>query len=249
MSDDDRSDGDRSDGADDRSDGADDRSDGDGAPEGDPFGGGLFDDEPTDEADEAFDAPDRDEADEAFGAPDGDETDDPFAALGGGTEGSAGPVTGSDGDATGGAPREDPEPRAPGDDPFADLDTDGTAADEDPFESMGTGEVGEEDVWEALDEEASVGTDATAFDDLGADGEVGGAATRSPGPTSDAGRAGDEHVVDKRSYCQRCPHFTAPPETACAHEGTEIVESVDFSQFRVRNCPMIDADDPAFDGE
>ncbi|RLM81544.1 hypothetical protein D3D02_19055, partial [Halobellus sp. Atlit-38R] len=111
--------------------------------------------------------------------------------------------------------------------------------DGDPFESMGSGDVGEEDVWAALDEGTAVGADAT---DLG---DTDGPTPGTPG----AAATGDERVVDKRSYCQRCPHFAAPPETACTHERTEIVESVDFSQFRVRNWPMVEADDPAFDGE
>ena len=231
MSSGDRSnDGDRSDGEG-RSDGGDDRSEG--ATEDDPFGDGPFGDGPTDEAGEA---------DEAFGAPDADEVDDPFAELGEGVEESAG--TGSNGDGTDAPPRGDPEPGAPADDPFAELDVDAgdETAEGDPFESMGTGRVGEEDVWEALDEEASVGADATEFD---AGGEVGGAGTATPGTEA----TGDEHVVDKRSYCQRFLNDTATTETACTHEGTEIVESVDFSQFRVRDCPMVDAEDPAFDEE
>ena len=221
-----------------------DRSDGegrsDGATEHDPFGDGPFGDGPTDEVGEA------DEADEAFGAHDADEVDDPFSELGEGVEESAGPVIESNADGTDGPPREDPEPGAPADDPFAELDVDADdeTAEGDPFESMGTGKVGEEDVWEALDGEASVGADATEFD-ADAGGEVGDAGAATPGTEA----TGDEHVVDKRSYCQRCPHFTAPPETACTHEGTEIVESVDFSRFRVRDCPMVDADDPTVDGE
>jgi len=53
----------------------------------------------------------------------------------------------------------------------------------------------------------------------------------------------DEHVVPKRDFCQRCPHFTAPPETACSHEGTTIVEVVDPDSFRVRNCPVVEDED------
>ncbi|MDV7349155.1 hypothetical protein R3751_05090 [Halorubrum distributum] len=226
-----------------------DRSDGDDAPEADPFddepfGEEQFDDEPSgDGASEG--------ADDGLDDPDAHEVDDPFAALGDGIDdggeaspradpepgASVGPETGAS---------EDPEPGAPADDPFAELDADaaGSPTDEDPFESMGSGDVGEEDVWEALDEGTSVGADATEFDDAAEGGAVGDLG-QTPGP----GTTGDERVVDKRSYCQRCPHFTAPPETACTHEGTEIVESVDFSRFRVRNCPMVDAEDPAFDGE
>jgi len=181
---------------------------------------------------------------------DDDPDDDPFAALGG-DEGvdDAGLGASSHADSE---LDTDPEPGAPADDPFAELDADsgGAAGEGDPFESVDVGEVGEEDVWEALDEESSVGGDATQFGvgDPGG-GETGDAATRSGGPGPRGAATGDERVIDKRSYCQQCPHFSEPPETACTHEGTEIVESVDFSRFRVRNCPIADADDPTFEEE
>ena len=199
--------------------------------------------------------------DDPFEAPDSDAVDDPFAALGEGVDDEVDGGDGIDSDvddrgdvadlddapddsgldrSTDPSDRAAPAPSATDEDPFAELDADaGDAAGEtDPFESMSVGDVGEEDVWEALDEEA----DADAADA----GRAADEAARSAA-SAGAGEAGEEHVIDKRSYCQQCPHFTAPPETACTHEGTAIVESVDFSQFRVRNCPMIDADDPAFD--
>lgn len=224
------------------------RSDGDDDPDADSFGDELFGDGPSGEDDDPFDDPDADEA------------DDPFAALGDGIDDDDGeasrradPEPGASSEPEAGASG-GPEPGAPADDPFAELDADaaGAPTDEDPFESMGGGDVGEEDVWEALDEGASIGADATEFGDAvdGREvGHVGGPDSEVAGPTQGPGGTGDERVVDKRSYCQRCPHFTAPPETACTHEGTEIVESVDFSRFRVRNCPMVDAEDPAFDEE
>jgi hypothetical protein len=200
----------------------------------DPFGEEVFDDEPSGEDDGPFEPSDA------------DEVDDPFAALDEGVGRSASPADGTDPEASAGS---DPEPGAPADDPFAEIDADagGAAGDEDPFESMESGDVGEEDVWAALDEGTSIGTDATEFGAESVDGEGAGDTATDPEPGADAAAA--ERVVDKRSYCQQCPHFTAPPETACTHEGTEIVESVDFSRFRVRNCPMVDAADPAFDGE
>ncbi|MGM0448451.1 MAG: hypothetical protein ACQERM_09415 [Methanobacteriota archaeon] len=196
------------------------------------------------------DRSDGDDEADSFDDPGADESDDPFAALGEGVDdgGEASSRVEPEPD-----PAADPEPSAPPDDPFAELDGDaaGAPTDEDPFESMGSGDVGEEDVWEALDEGTSIGADATEFDDGdgGAVGDVGKPGSGVGGPTPGAGPTGDERVIDKRSYCQRCPHFTAPPETACSHEGTEIVESVDFSRFRVRNCPMVDAEDPSFDRE
>jgi len=218
-----------------------DRSDGD--PEGDGedrSDRGHFDDDPFDDGSLDGDPFDDDHLDDG---PD----DDSFGALGDEGVDGAGP------DASPRAePGADPQPGAPADDPFAELDaeSDDATGGRDPFESVDVGEVGEEDVWEALDEKASVGDDAAEFDaGVAGGGETGDAATRSGGPGPGTAATGDERVIDKRSYCQQCPHFSSPPETACSHEGTDIVESVDFSQFRVRNCPMVDADDPAFDGE
>ena len=218
-----------------------DRSDRDDPPEADPFDDEVFSDGPSDEPEDRFEESDAGE----FGELDADETDDPFAALGEGIDEGAGETSGPDQETNASA---DPEPGAPAEDPFAELDAD--AADsptgEDPFESMGSGDVGEEDVWEALDEGTSVGADAAGSAAVG-DAEAPG--SEFAGTAPGAGTLGDERVVDKRSYCQQCPHFTAPPETSCTHEGTEIVESVDFSRFRVRDCPMVDAEDPAFDEE
>ena len=217
-----------------------------------------------------------DEPDDEFEVPDGDEIDDPFAALGDEVDdGGRGEEPGLDGDgltdaddpedlglgrSADAADRTDPAPAAADGDPFAELDAgaadgdpfaelDADAADgSDPFESMAVDDVGDEDVWDALDEETAVGADAEAFDDGDEAGATTDASTRFPGAAGPQ-EAGDERVIDKRSYCQQCPHFTEPPETACTHEGTEIVESVDFSQFRVRNCPIVEANDPEFDGE
>jgi hypothetical protein len=127
------------------------------------------------------------------------------------------------------ADREDPFGDASGewDDEMADLD--------DAFERMDVDGPAAEDVWESLD--ADAGTDA--FD---ADAGLGGAA-------SVPGGGDTEHVVSKRTYCQQCPHFSRPPEAACTHEGTTIVEAVGFDEFRVRNCPMISEEDPTFDGD
>ncbi|WP_435124379.1 hypothetical protein [Halobaculum sp. D14] len=94
---------------------------------------------------------------------------------------------------------------------------------EDPFEQMEVSELDSEEVWESLlasepDEAAPVGGEAE---------RVGGDDTRP------------EHVVDKREYCQRCPHLSKPPAVRCTHDGTDIVEVLDGDQFRVRGCPMV----------
>ncbi|WP_299332235.1 hypothetical protein [Haloplanus sp.] len=98
----------------------------------------------------------------------------------------------------------------------------GTDLDSDPFESVDVAEVDDEAVWESFVEgsdepEAGVGLGAEVH------------------KASEA----NEHVVSKREFCQRCPHFSAPPATACTHEGTTIVEVVDADDFRVRNCPIV----------
>lgn len=55
---------------------------------------------------------------------------------------------------------------------------------------------------------------------------------------------GPDHVVDKRTFCQRCPHFSAPPEVVCTHAGSEIVAVLEGENFRVRNCPLVEAGGP-----
>ena len=100
---------------------------------------------------------------------------------------------------------------------------------DDPFKSAETPAVDAESLWET----PAAGGDA-----------VDPAATRGAGVGSDPGSGeasaeGDgEHVVPKRTYCQQCPHFSAPPAVACGREGTTVVEVVDADHFRVRNCPV-----------
>jgi hypothetical protein len=139
-------------------------------------------------------------------------------------------------------PTDDAEPdRDDGDAPLEDLarevrgrrearesqaaDADGPP-DDDLFESVDVGDVDDEAVWEAF-VEGETGPEEQVG--LGAEAE------RADDP--------DERVVPKRDFCQRCPHFAAPPETACTHEGTTIVEAVDTDRFRVRNCPVVEDED------
>lgn len=136
------------------------------------------------------------------------------------------------------------DPAAETGDPFDDLgfpdadrggsSDDAAAALEDAFERMDVDGPAEEDVWESLDADVDA---AAGF----------GAAAGLGETTSVPGQGDTEHVVSKRTYCQQCPHFTSPPEVACTHEGTTIVEAVGFDEFRVRNCPMISEEDPTFD--
>lgn len=107
-----------------------------------------------------------------------------------------------------------------------------------PFERVEVSEVDSEALWESL---------ADADGDPGPGGgsePVGGA---DPGEESERGGDADErpeHVVNKREYCQRCRYLSTPPEVACGHEGTDIVELVDADRFRVRGCPMAAGDGP-----
>jgi hypothetical protein len=104
--------------------------------------------------------------------------------------------------------------------------------DDDLFESVDVGQVDDEAVWESFVEGE---TDPEERVGLGAEAE------RVADPA--------EHVVPKRDFCQRCPHFAAPPETACTHDGTDIVEVIDTDSFRVRNCPVVEDEDAVQWGE
>jgi hypothetical protein len=103
------------------------------------------------------------------------------------------------------------------------TDDDGTTGPgEDPFEPVDVGQVDDDAVWESLDGEAT--------DDPAGQVGLGARVDETAGP--------DEHLVPKTEFCQRCPHFADPPETACTHSGTTIVEVVADDRFRVRNCPV-----------
>jgi hypothetical protein len=112
-----------------------------------------------------------------------------------------------------------------------DVDSD-PAAEGDLFESVEVDEVDDEAVWESLAEDG-----ADPAERVGIGAEVGEAT------------APDEHVIPKSAFCQRCPHFADPPETACTHDGTTILEVIEGDRFRVRNCPVAaERDAPTDDG-
>lgn len=100
------------------------------------------------------------------------------------------------------------------------------------FEEVDIGDIDAEAVWDAVVEEGMPPDDVlgeanqTAPVDLGAAGS-----TETP----------DEHVINKREYCQRCEFFNDPPDVACTNAGTDILELVDNEHFRVRNCPKVEA--------
>lgn len=119
-----------------------------------------------------------------------------------------------------------------GPDPFADIDASPGAGD--PFEAIEVEPVDEDVLWEDLvggDADSPVAGDVAVESTTGGDPPVTGPAVAVEG---------DEAVVPKRAYCEGCEHFSAPPETACTHPGTEIRELVDVDHFRVVNCPVVE---------
>ena len=127
----------------------------------------------------------------------------------------------------------------PGESPLSELDSERAADAEasELFEEVDVGDIDGEAVWDAV-----VEGEADAAELLGEE------ATVEEEPAVEPGEAADEHVVAKREYCQRCEHFSAPPNATCTNEGTEIVELVDSDHFRVRGCPKVAVDDEALSG-
>jgi len=103
-----------------------------------------------------------------------------------------------------------------------DNDTEGGVDTVPEFDGHGEGA----DVEDLFDGDPGEGADPEVFDER----------TREP----DADTVGSgESIVPKRSYCERCEHFEAPPEVGCTHDGTRILEMVDREHFRVDNCPVV----------
>jgi hypothetical protein len=106
-------------------------------------------------------------------------------------------------------------------DPFEDLD-DIEASESVPrdlFEEVAVPDLDDEAVWEAITEDV----------------DIVHAAAPDRAPDDD-----DEAVVSKAQFCQKCEHFSDPPEVACSNSGTEIVELVGVDRFKVRNCPVVE---------
>lgn len=101
-------------------------------------------------------------------------------------------------------------------DPFGDVDVsrgDPFESADSPFQRVDVDAVDADEVWRRFTE----GTDAAAAD-----------------PPED-----DVVTVSKHAFCEGCPHFTAPPDVECTHEGTEILEFVGPDDVRVSNCPIV----------
>lgn len=106
-----------------------------------------------------------------------------------------------------------------------DLDPDGSEL----FEREDVQELDEAAVWASLDD---------SQEEVAAGPQVGTGEAEQVDRAARPDRG--EHVVPKRSYCQRCPYFTEPPEVACGHETGEIVAVEDVDHFRVRGCPVVE---------
>lgn len=100
-------------------------------------------------------------------------------------------------------------------DPFsgmADRGGDPFGAGESVFEAVDVGSVDADEVWASLAEDG--------------DGQ------RTAGVTRHAD-------VSKHRYCERCEHFSGPPEVRCTRGDTEIVEFLDMETVRLLNCPVV----------
>lgn len=111
---------------------------------------------------------------------------------------------------------------APDDDPF-DSFSDATGEDNpfEAFESAGVDEIDPDAVWDSLAD--MDGTDGDAEEQVFSE-------------------------VSKHRFCERCEHFTGPPEVNCTYEGAAIVEFLDMETVRLLNCPIV-AEQRALEGD
>lgn len=196
--------------SDDPEDGGDDGSTNDEDRE-DPFE--VIDDPETDDPFELIDVDDRD-ADpfEQIGDPPDDDAETVLSS-----ETVDGRSSGTPAEASGGLDDADrPASTGEDDDPFAGFDREERLGD--PFAGLSDGEVEsgrpDADLWEEL-----------SRSDVEPETE----------------RAGQRRFaeVSKHSYCERCEYFSKPPDVACSHDGTDIIEFVDSETVRVADCPIV----------
>lgn len=91
-------------------------------------------------------------------------------------------------------------------------------------------EEGDTDAWDLFDRESVTELDAARlWERLEHDDQA---------PTTDVQNR-TIREVSKRAYCENCEHFSDPPEVACTHEGTTILELTDLETFTVANCPVV----------
>ncbi len=82
------------------------------------------------------------------------------------------------------------------------------------FQRMDVGDLDEDEIWAAIEDAEARGSVVDADDRTYA-------------------------TVSKHRYCESCEHFSPPPEVACAHEDTEILEFPDMDTVRVVDCPIV----------
>ena len=138
-------------------------------------------------------------------------------------------MSGDDPDSGTGAPSGDEEAPTPDDgavplaDLAADVDERREAAGEGLFERAFAEQPYEDveggDVWDAVEEDET--------SEFGAIGEV-------------IEEGEKTFVVSKRNFCERCRHFSEPPEVRCTYEGAEIREFVDMDHVRLYDCPIVE---------
>jgi hypothetical protein len=125
---------------------------------------------------------------------------------------------------------DDESPELEGEAPLSELaeDTESSTAAErsELFEEVDVGDVDAEEVWDAVVEEDAAPEELL---DEGEAAQLGAVQTGAP----------DEHVINKRQYCQSCEYFDEPPDVGCTHEGTRILEMPENDCFRVRDCPKV----------
>ena len=90
------------------------------------------------------------------------------------------------------------------------------------------------------------------FEDLTADSvwsSIDGDGTSEFGAVGEVVDGGERtYTVSKRNFCERCPHFSGPPDVHCTHDGTEIREFADMDHVRVYACPLVEERGPEHDG-
>lgn len=126
---------------------------------------------------------------------------------------SDGPVETGDAEAV--VEVEEPEIDTGDGDPFSDVGgRAGDPFDDDVFEEMDVSGMDPDEVWESI-----------------ADAEKRGSVSQQ------AERTYAE--VSKHRFCEQCEFFSDPPDVACSHEGTEILEFLDSETVRVVDCPVV----------
>lgn len=57
------------------------------------------------------------------------------------------------------------------------------------------------------------------------------------------------YVLPKDSYCEQCEYLEEPPGIGCRAPDAEILELEDQTHFRVKNCPVVEAERDGSDDE